>query len=240
MNELRALIQRYGQLDGQIAWDCRFAGYQVERALVQLDMARGDLDGAVARYRDAEKAWLASNRGLVGARILSADDVAIRDEYETVLDVLPFRMEVYITQARVVLDRVARLVHFALRPASIEIGSHSSMNQLPQLAAEHSVVVPTSLTERIDALTRDVKNLRDRFIVHPHGPRGHLIRRVARVEDSGEVRLRIKWAPPTREDFDAGLEGAVVSSADFSSLDAAVRDYVREVVALIETGRPLT
>ncbi len=98
------------------------------------------------------------------------------------------------------------------------------------LAAEHSVAVPTSLTARIDALTSDVKSLRDWFIVHPHGPRGHLIRRIANVEDNGEVRLKIKWAS------DADVEP--VFSTDLSALDAAMRDYVREVVALIEM-RPL-
>jgi hypothetical protein len=54
------------------------------------------------------------------------------------------------------------------------------------IAGQHGVVVPATLLERIEGLSRDVKHIRDKFIVHPSGPNGHLIRRVASVEQGNK------------------------------------------------------
>ena len=195
MTELQDLIQRYGNRKGEIAWDCRFAGYQVERALRQLDFAKADVASAATRYIAAEKAaqamWALPGRCPPDDRGRYCDrrQVQYREPF------LPFRIEIYITQARVVMDRVARLLHFAFRPASVSIGSHSSVaRQLPALAAEHSITVPERLLRRVAHLTRDVKDLRDRYIVHPQGPHGHLIARGANLGPDGTVRLKMKWA----------------------------------------------
>ena len=232
VREVETLIQRVAQQDGQLSWDCRFAGYQVERALIQLEIARLDLIGSLARYIDAEEEFLEDIRGPVGARRMMPREIAVHDVYHEALDELPFRMEVYLYEARIVLDRVARFLHFAFRPASCEIGSHSSLAKLlPKVAEDHGVVVPDHLMAHIGELTNDVKVIRDRFIVHPSGPYGHLIRRIASVEPDGVVRLKIKWASRTAEG-ETGLEP--VTSADFAELDTSIKRYVREVVALIE------
>lgn len=140
-------------------------------------------------------------------------------------------------QARIVLDRVARLLNFAFRPASREIGSHSDLaRNLPGVVAEHGHQTPSSLLRRIQDLTRDVKDIRDRHIVHPSGPRGHLIRRIAALDDSGEVRLKIKWA--ARDDDPDEVDP--VLSEDFARIDDAVRSYVREVVSFIQASAPST
>jgi hypothetical protein len=233
---LQALIQRYAAHDGKIAWDARFAAHQVERALIHLDFARSDLVDAIDRYLHAEQAYRVMTSRPVGVYRLTPPEVGVVEEHSTAHELLPFRMEVYMYQARIVLDRVARLLNFAFRPASREIGSHSDLvRNLPVVVAEHGRQTPPSLLQRIQDMTRDVKDIRDRHIVHPSGPRGHLIRRIAVLDDdSGEVRLKIKWA--TRDEDDN--EVALVFSEDFTTIDDAAREYVCEVVSFIQSSAP--
>jgi hypothetical protein len=231
---LAALVQSYAAQDGKLAWDTRFAAHQVERALIHLDFARSDLLDSLAHYRDAETAFGVMTRRPVGVYRLTPDEVRVVHEHSTAHELLPFRMEVYLYQARIVLDRVARLLNFAFRPASREIGSHSDLaRNLPLVVAEHGCDVPSSLMGRIKELTRDVKDVRDKHIVHPSGPRGHLIRRIAVLDDdTSEARMKIKWASQDDEEVPPML------SEDFAKIDAGVRDYVREVVAFVGTSAP--
>lgn len=231
--ELSKLIGYFERRTDKGSWDGRFAGYQVSRALDHLDIANTDLLASLAYHRDAAEAHDGLMRGTVGVCRLSPAESATLDIYADSIADLTFRMEVYLYQARIVLDRIARLLHFAFRPARFEIGSHSSVAKLlPAIAAEHGVTVPAGFLASVDRLTQDVKGIRDRFVVHPSGPRGHLIRRVPEVGQDGVVRLKIKWASVVPDGDEA--EPVVITSVDFTDLDTAIRGYVRDAVALID------
>jgi len=150
---------------------------QVEVAQRSFEFSRRDLEQARAAYVGSSEAFDSLTHRKVGIYMLSPEESESIRAYAEATHLLTFRIETSFFQARILLDRIARLLHFAFQPAQTAIGSHAHLaRNFPALVAEHGTSVLEKLMSRINDLTKDVKNFRDRYLVHPSGPHGHRVR----------------------------------------------------------------
>jgi hypothetical protein len=96
---------------------------------------------------------------------------------------LQFRIEIFYVYARKLLDDIAVMLTFAVKPASIEIGKHSGVaKHIGALAAEKGFDGAEIVAARASALGGRVQPFRDDYVVH---------RSVNKLRASGGLR----WDP---------------------------------------------
>jgi hypothetical protein len=230
---IRELRGRLAKREDRRAWDVQTVLRQVELRKESFDIANVELELALRDYLAAEEAYRELMHREVGVYRLTPEEIEVMDRFEAAMPLLALRMETFVSQARILMDRIARLLHFAFRPAKVEIGSHSGVaKHLPALAATHRVPLPDTLVPRAARLSVTVKKLRDKHLFHPSGQHGHKLRTVPIVDPkTGAAKLKIKWAaPPDEEPVEPEY------SNELQAMRADVLDYLGEVLTLIESN----
>ena len=231
--QFRELNGRLAKREDRRAWDVTTVLRQVELRKESFDIASAELEQACEAYLAAEEGFRALMHREVGVYRLTPPEIEVLETHTAATPFLILRIETFVIQARILLDRVARLLHFAFRPDGVAIGSHSGVaERLPALAASHNVELPDTLVPRVERLTTTVKTLRDKYLVHPSWPEGHRVRTTPIVDpETGAVQLKIKFAAPQDDESFEPLY-----SSELHTVRTDVLDYLDEALALIESN----
>ena len=110
-----------------------------------------------------------------GPRPVAAEEFELMAEGAQATLVLHLRIETFYLFAKILLDKLARLLpHYFGSARGVKLSGHSSLvgGALPRFASALGLApVPASLTALIDDLGRRVSDYRDRSITHAYSPR---------------------------------------------------------------------
>jgi hypothetical protein len=186
------------------------------------------LDVSERRYGEIDEDLGAQNREP------TAEELALLDELGLASLKVYLRIETFYVFAKILLDKLARLIPHYFGPArGVRIGGHSSLvdGVLPKFAAGKNLTpVPPPLVALISDLGSRVSAYRDRSITHAYSPRTY--RGTAYSLDTGEAKIYTYRLYPRDASEMVGRH-----SETPRTLLPLIESYVHELVDYFERNR---
>lgn len=162
---------------------------------------------------------------------MTAEELELHDEVGEDALRLYLRIETFYLFAKVLLDRLARLIpHYFGHADGVKLSKHSGLKHaLPAFAEQKGLTLPARLTDKVDELQRRISDYRDKTIAHGHSPRTY--RRTAIYLSSGEAMIS------THRLYSEAETDAPRQSETPRTLLPLIEAYVDELVAFLARNR---
>jgi hypothetical protein len=203
----------------------------LEVTAVEYDNANRAWFDSFERYNDSVEAAIEAAGG--GEAEETDEQASLRNLVANAGLVLYLRIETFYLFAKILLDKLARLIpHYFGAATGVRLRAHSSLvnGALPKFAEQKGLtVVPSSLTTLIDELGQRISDYRDRSITHAYSPR--TLRGVAFKLDTGEAAIMSSKLYPLGESETA------TQSETPRTLLPLIEKYVIELLDYLESNR---
>jgi hypothetical protein len=225
---------RFDERDGEI-----LAAYaqQLAELVGYLEITANDYEEATVAYRAILDRWLPVQEavkertgGTAFTDDLTADELALHDEVGVNGLTVYLRIETFYVFAKILLDRLARLIpHYFGHADGVPLSKHRQLpTALPAFAERKGLTLPPALTEQADELQRRISDYRDKTITHGHSPRTY--RGTALSLNTGEAMISTHRLYPER------AADAPRQSETPRTLLPLIENYVDELVAFLSAN----
>jgi hypothetical protein len=228
---------RFDQRDAEI-----LATYaqQLAELVGYLEITANDYEGATAEYHDSLDRWYPvietvkeRTGGTVSTDDLTAEELELHHEVGVNGLTVYLRIEAFYVFAKILLDRLARLIpHYFGHADYVRLSKHRHLPEaLPAFAEQKGLTLSPELTERVVELQRRISDYRDKTITHGHSPRTY--RGTAIELGTGEAMISTQRVYPVNEnETEMGLR-----SETPRTLLPLIETYVDDLVAFLATNR---
>jgi len=207
---------------------------QITSVLSYLEITAAEYDGASAAFfENLEQQQAAFERNGPGEHEVTEEERALMEEGALAAILVHLRIETFYLFAKILLDRLARLLpHYFGSARGVKVKGHSSLvsGALPKFSAGLGLTeVPASLSSRIQDLGRRVSDYRDQAIAHAYSPR--TMRATMFERDSMRASISTATLYP-RDDSEMAI-----NSENPRTLLPTIEEYVLELLDYIEANR---
>jgi hypothetical protein len=195
------------------------------------EVANGDYQNSLDRLHPVIEAIKERTGGSALPEQMTADELELHDEVGLSGLKVYLRIETFYLFAKILLDRLARLVpHYFGHGHGVKLSKHSQLKDaLPAFAEQKGLALPPQLLDRIDELTRRISDYRNKTITHGHSPRTY--RGTAIYLNTGEAMIS------THRLYPVDASDAAQQSETPRTLLPLIEDYIDELVAFLGSNR---
>ena len=211
---------------------------QLAELVGYLEITANDYEAATAEYQDSLYRWYPvleavkeRTGGTLSTDDLTAEELELHGEVGVNGLTVYLRIETFYVFAKILLDRLARLIpHYFGHADYVPLSKHRQLpGTLPAFAEQKGLTLSPELAERVVELQRRISDYRDKTITHGHSPRTY--RGTALELSTGEAMISTQRVYPVNE-TEMGLR-----SETPRTLLPLIETYVDDLVAFLASNR---